>query len=90
MNKKKLNKQDYIFKNLQNQTLCKLPGQINGIDFYIANLENCSVFLFDWLDQVFIAKIPFLSQKFLFYHKKLLFIRNFLTKIPFFSIKGVD
>jgi len=52
MNKKKLNKQDYIFRNRQNQTLTKTPGQINGIDFYIANLENCDVFLFDWMDQV--------------------------------------
>ena len=52
MNKKKLNKQDYIFRNQQNQTLQKPPGSINGIDFYIANLENCEVYLFDWLDQV--------------------------------------
>ena len=52
MNKKKFNKQDYIFHNRQNQTLTKTPGQINGIDFYIANLENCDVFLFDWMDQV--------------------------------------
>ena len=28
MNKKKLNKADYIFKNISNQTLVKLPGQI--------------------------------------------------------------
>ena len=52
MNKKKLNKQDYIFRNRQNQTLTKTQGQIYGIDFYIANLENCDVFLFDWMDQV--------------------------------------
>lgn len=52
MNKKKLNKQDYIFRNCQNQTLKKLPGQIDGIDFYIANLENCEVFLYDWIEQV--------------------------------------
>lgn len=52
MNKKKLNKQDYIFRNCQNQVLKKNPGQINGIDFYIANLEDCEVYLFDWLDQV--------------------------------------
>ena len=58
MDKKKLNKQDYIFKNQEDKTLRKLPGQINGIDFYIANLENCAVFLFDWLDQVFFEFLP--------------------------------
>lgn len=52
MNKKKLNKADFIFKNISNQTLVKLPGQINGIDFYIAELENCEVFLFDHMAQV--------------------------------------
>lgn len=52
MNKKKLNKQDYIFRNRKNELLMKFPGQINGIDFYIANLEDCEVFLFDWMDQV--------------------------------------
>lgn len=52
MNKKKLNKADYIFRNRNDEILQKLPGQIDGIDFYIANLENCEVFLFDWLEQV--------------------------------------
>ena len=53
MSKKKLNKQDYIFRNRKNELLIKSPGQINGIDFYLANLEDCEVFLFDWMDQVF-------------------------------------
>ena len=56
MNKKKLNKADYIFKNISNQTLVKLPGQINGIDFYIADLEGCEVYLFDYMAQVSINK----------------------------------
>ena len=33
--KKKLNKADFMFKGLKDQTLVKLPGDINGIDFMI-------------------------------------------------------
>ena len=39
--KKKLNKQDFIFKNKSDETLVKVPGEINGIDFCIKNLKNC-------------------------------------------------
>ena len=31
--KKKLNKADYMFKALSDQTLVKMPGDIDGIDF---------------------------------------------------------
>lgn len=41
MQKKKVNRQDYIFIDKENQTLIKKPGSIDGLDFYIANLTNC-------------------------------------------------
>ena len=63
MSKKKLNKQDYIFRNRKNELLIKSPGQINGIDFYLANLEDCEVFLFDWMDQVTRKKCDFFNKK---------------------------
>jgi len=45
--KKKLNKKDFIFDSKSNETLIKNPGQINGIDFVISNLNNCEVYLMD-------------------------------------------
>ena len=50
---KKLNRFDYIFQNKKGETLIKKPGDINGIDFYMANLENCEVFLMDHTAQVY-------------------------------------
>ncbi len=54
MTKKKLNKKDFIFKNISEKTLIKLPGQINGIDFCLSNLNNCEVYLMDRMAQIFI------------------------------------
>ena len=63
MSKKKLNKQDYIFRNRKNEVLIKSPGQIDGIDFYLANLEDCEVYLFDWMDQVTRKNAYFSNKK---------------------------
>jgi protein XRP2 len=43
-----------MFKNLSDQTLIKVPGQINGIDFCIMNLQNCEVYLMDRIAQIFV------------------------------------
>ena len=45
--KKKLNKADYMFSSKKNETLIKKPGDINGLDFRIKDLEGCVVQLFD-------------------------------------------
>lgn len=50
--KKKLNKADYMFKQQQGQTLVKKPGDINGLDFMIKDLDDCTVCLFDHTAQV--------------------------------------
>lgn len=39
--KKKLNKADFMFKSISDQKLVKMPGDINGIDFQIKDLDNC-------------------------------------------------
>jgi hypothetical protein len=39
--KKKLNKADFMFKSISDQVLVKMPGDINGIDFMIKDLNNC-------------------------------------------------
>ena len=46
--KKKLNKADFMFVKRKNETLVKMPGDINGIDFKIADLDNCVVILLDY------------------------------------------
>ena len=50
--KKKLNRHDFIFKDKKGETLIKRPGDINGIDFVIKNLEDCKVYLLDHIAQL--------------------------------------
>ena len=45
--KKKLNKADFMFKELKDQVCVKKPGDINGIDFMIKDLDGCTVILLD-------------------------------------------
>lgn len=46
--KKKLNKADFMFEKRQGEELIKKPGDINGIDFMIRYLENCTVYILDY------------------------------------------
>jgi len=46
--KKKLNKADFMFRDRKNETLMKKPGDINGIDFMLRDLHDCTVYLLDW------------------------------------------
>lgn len=54
MEKKKLNKKDFRFRKLENQTLVKAPGKINGIDFNIRFLKNCEVYLCDHIATIYV------------------------------------
>ena len=45
--KKKLNKADFMFKDKKGEVLVKKPGEINGIEFMIKDLENCTVIILD-------------------------------------------
>ena len=54
--KKKLNKADFQFKSRKGETLIKKPGDINGIDFMIKDLHDCTVYLFDWTAQIQLDK----------------------------------
>ena len=36
-----------MIKNKQNETFIKNPGVLNGLDFKIKDLDNCTVFVFD-------------------------------------------
>ena len=50
--KKKLNKADFMFRDKTGEELIKKPGDINGIDFMIRSLNNCTVYLLDYTAQV--------------------------------------
>ena len=50
--KKKLNREDFTFKNKQGETLVKKPGDINGIQFMIKDLKDCVVQLLDHTGQI--------------------------------------
>ena len=45
--KKKLNRADYMFADKTGEELIKRPGQVNGLDFQIRNLTDCTVYLMD-------------------------------------------
>lgn len=49
-----LNKKDFILVNFKNTELIKKPGQINGQAFQINQLENCRVFLLDYLALIYV------------------------------------
>lgn len=51
-NKKKLNRADYMFADKTGEELIKMPGQVNGLDFQIRNLTDCTVYLLDTTAQV--------------------------------------
>jgi hypothetical protein len=45
--KKKLNKADFMFRDQKEAFLVKMPGDINGLEFMIKDLEDCTVVLLD-------------------------------------------
>ena len=55
-NKPKLNKADFMFKKLDGETLVKMPGAINGIDFMIKDLNDCTVMLLDHTAQIMVDR----------------------------------
>lgn len=50
--KKKLNRADYMFSNKTGEELIKKPGDVNGLDFAIRDLKDCTVYLLDHTAQV--------------------------------------
>ena len=43
----KPNRADYMFKEKKGEELIKKPGDINGLQFMIVDLEDCQVSLLD-------------------------------------------
>ena len=49
--KKKTDLSEFIFENLNQQEVSKLPGSINGQQFIIRNCENSSIYIFDHVNR---------------------------------------
>jgi hypothetical protein len=62
--KKKLNRADYMFEKKTGEELMKKPGDVNGLDFNIRDLKDCTVYLLDHTAQVryFSRLISFTNQ----------------------------
>ena len=54
--KKKLNRADYMFVDKTGEELIKLPGKVNGLDFQIRDLTDCTVYLLDTTAQVIVSR----------------------------------
>ena len=54
--KKKLNRADYTFKDKKGEVLVKNSGDINGLQFFIKDLEDCTVVLLDHIAQLSIDR----------------------------------
>ncbi|OQV11715.1 Protein XRP2 [Hypsibius exemplaris] len=51
-NRAPVNPGDYSYVDVENKTLTKSPGTINGHQFIIERCRNSNIFLFDWTDSV--------------------------------------
>ncbi|CAF2858597.1 unnamed protein product [Rotaria sp. Silwood2] len=47
-----IRKEDFILDKLNNETIYRLPGSINGQQFIVQNCDNCTVYVFDHTGQI--------------------------------------
>lgn len=50
--RKQIDPRDFTIENKNGEVVYKMPGSINGMQFIIQNLENCTVYLFDHVAQI--------------------------------------
>jgi hypothetical protein len=48
MDKPKIDRTKYIIQDKKNETFVKRKADIEGFNFKLRNLENCTIFLLDW------------------------------------------
>ena len=90
---KKVDLTQYSFENLQDQTVVKAPGSIDGQQFMVRNCINCNIYLLDHINtitiddckncKIFIGPTK-VKNSFEKYSKKFHFI-TFQSKIHSFS-----
>ena len=54
--KKKPKKEDISFIKRKGETLIKMPGDVNGYDFMMKDLEDCTVLLLDHTSQILLDR----------------------------------
>jgi hypothetical protein len=52
MNKPKVDRTKYILQDKKNETLVKRIGDIEGLNFKIRKIENCTIYILDWTNGV--------------------------------------
>jgi hypothetical protein len=46
--KPKVDRTKYIIQDKQNETIIKKTGEVDGFNFKIRNIDNCTIYLLDW------------------------------------------
>ena len=46
--KPKIDRTKYIIQDKKGETIIKTTGEIDGYNFKLRNLDNCTVYLMDW------------------------------------------
>ncbi len=50
--RKKVDPKDFMLENKNAEVIVKLPGSVDGMQFIIQNLANCTVYIFDHIAQI--------------------------------------
>jgi hypothetical protein len=54
----KPDRKNFMFVDKKDETLIKKKGELNGLNFKMRNLQNCTVYLLDHTNGVFTYLIP--------------------------------
>jgi hypothetical protein len=46
--KPKVDRAKYMIQDKKNETIVKKSGDIDGFNFKIRNIDNCTIYLLDW------------------------------------------
>jgi hypothetical protein len=46
--KPKVDRTKYIIQDKKNETIIKKTGEVDGFNFKIRNIDNCTIYLLDW------------------------------------------
>jgi hypothetical protein len=46
--KPKIDRTKYIIQDKKSETIVRVTGEIDGFNFKLRNLDNCTVYLLDW------------------------------------------
>ena len=57
--KPKIDRTKYIIQDKKSETIIKATGEIDGFNFKLRNLDNCTVYLLDWTKGVKLLNLYF-------------------------------